>query len=465
MSSAQFDLKKVRDGGYCVGCGACALPGGPGGKMRLTPYGEYEPDLADATSPSPLEKTCPFLAPELDENHLAQTFLDGRQQFSRELGYYSSIFAAHVEEGEWRAHGSSGGIVSWLAAELLRTGQIDGIIHARAVSPAPLGGPFYAYGISRTVEEVAAAAHSHYHVVEMSAVLAEVSETPGRYLFIGVPCFVKAIRRLQTLDPRLNDRITFTVALVCGHLKSVNWSLSLGWGAGIPPEELAAIRFREKGEDIPAKSYHFAVRARGSDDFLVRDAASISGGRFNTGAMMLRACDFCDDVVGETADLTVGDAWLPEYQFDWRGKNMLVIRNTHLEALIQTAFTAGRLSLAPMNARQATDAQSGGFRHRREGLAYRIASKQARGEWHPIKRSFNVRRPSPLRRLIYTLRQEVSLISREAFVRARRAGDFEIYAGSVRRAMRRLRFAELVSAAPRILSVRIQHILSKGRRS
>ncbi|MGE6698631.1 Coenzyme F420 hydrogenase/dehydrogenase, beta subunit C-terminal domain [Hyphomonas sp. NPDC076900] len=465
MSDAQTDLKKVRDGGYCVGCGACALPGGPGGKMRLTPYGEYEPDLAAAASPSQLEKACPFLAPELDEDHLAETFLDGRQQSSRELGYYNSISAAHVEEAEWRANGSSGGMVSWLAAELLRTGQIDGIIHARPVSPAPPGGPFYAYGISRTVEDVAAAAHSHYHVVEMSGVLEEVLKTPGRYLFIGVPCFVKAIRRLQTLDPRLNERIAFTIGLVCGHLKSVNWSLSLGWGAGIPPEELAAIRFREKGEDIPAKSYHFAVRARGSDDFLVRDAASIAGGRFNTGAMMLRACDFCDDVVGETADLTVGDAWLPEYQFDWRGKNMIVIRSTYLEALIHAAFDAGRLSLTPMSARQAADAQSGGFRHRREGLAYRLAGKQARGEWHPVKRSFNVRPPSPLRRLIYTLRQGVSLISREAFVRARSAGDFGIYAGSVRRAMQRLRFVELVSAAPRILSVRIRHILSKGRRS
>jgi hypothetical protein len=69
-----------------------------------------------------------------------------------------------------------------------------------------------------------------------------------------------------------------------------------------------------------------------------------------------------------------------------------------------------------------------------------------------------------LRRLIYALRQEVSLISREAFVRARSAGDFRIYAGSVLRAMQRLRFAELISAAPRILSVRIRHVLSKGRR-
>ena len=36
------------------------------------------------------------------------------------------------------------------------------------------------------------------------------------------------------------------------------------------------------------------------------------------------ACEFCDDVVGETADMSVGDAWLPGYVSDWRGTSVVV---------------------------------------------------------------------------------------------------------------------------------------------
>ena len=72
------------------------------------------------------------------------------------------------------------------------------------------------------------------------------------------------------------------------------------------------------------------------------DSAEAVGGKFNLGAMMLNACNYCDDVVGETADISIGDAWLPKYSFDWRGKNLLVLRNTVLSELIGAAVAEGR---------------------------------------------------------------------------------------------------------------------------
>ena len=50
-------------------------------------------------------------------------------------------------------------------------------------------------------------------------------------------------------------------------------------------------------------------------DSVQKDTALILG-KFNAGAMMLNACNYCDDVVGETSDLTVGDAWIPKYDTD-----------------------------------------------------------------------------------------------------------------------------------------------------
>lgn len=42
---------------------------------------------------------------------------------------------------------------------------------------------------------------------------------------------------------------------------------------------------------------------------------------------MYKACDFCDDVFAETADIALGDAWLPEYVQDGNGTNVVVTRN------------------------------------------------------------------------------------------------------------------------------------------
>jgi coenzyme F420-reducing hydrogenase beta subunit len=455
-------IDQVLKAGSCVGCGGCAFAAG--GQMTLDAYGFYTPDLGAAKTDDTLASACPFLVPDLNEDALADRFLPQTAQRDHKIGKYDSVFAAHAEEDGFRRDGSSGGIGSWFPAELMRKGLIDGVIHARPVPRAGREDPFFRYGISRSVEELRAAAHSHYHVVEISGVLEEVRRVPGRYLFTGIPCMVKAVRRAQLRDPAIAERIVYTMALVCGHLKSVHWALSLGWGAGAKPDDIEAITFRVKSENVPAKAYYFGIRKRGETALEVHDSAPLTGGKFNLGAMMPEACNYCDDVVGETADLTIGDAWLPRYSFDWRGKNMVVSRDPDLTALMQAAAEEGRVVIEPMTAREAADAQAGGFRQRREGLAYRLARRRARGEWAPQKRDLpDMTRPGVLRARIYALREAVSVRSREAFRRALDRGDIAIYDAEMAGTFKRLRRLEILVAAGRIASVRLRALLSRKR--
>ena len=398
-------IDQVISSGLCVGCGGCAFASS--GRMQLDNYGFYVPDLEEGSAPP--DAACPLLAPEMDEDALADKFLPTTAARDYKLGKYDAVFAAHADEGSFRRSGSSGGLGSWIAIELLRKGMIDGVIHARPASRESAEDPFFRYGISRSVEEITQAAHSHYHVVEVSEVLAEAKATPGRYLFIGIPCMVKAVRRAQTLDHIIAERITYTMGLVCGHIKSLHWALSLGWGAGTRPEDIEAITFRVKSENVPAKAYYFEIQKRDGGEPEVHDSASLTGGKFNLGAMMPDACNYCDDVVAETADLTIGDAWLPRYAFDWRGKNMVVSRNPALSALLQDAADEGRVIVEPMTAKEAADAQAGGFRQRREGLAHRLFERRSRGLWTPQKRSLpDMSRPGPLRARIYDMREKVA---------------------------------------------------------
>ncbi|MCI0663642.1 MAG: Coenzyme F420 hydrogenase/dehydrogenase, beta subunit C-terminal domain, partial [Acidobacteria bacterium] len=246
------------------------------------------------------------------------------------------------------------------------------------------------------------------------------------------------------------------------HLKSINWSLSLGWAVGLPPEDLAEIKFRMKGEGIPQKAYYYGVKGRTDrGDFHVFDSAGVVGGKFNLGAMMLHACNYCDDIVGETADISIGDAWLPKYALDWRGKNMLVVRHPEITALLKAAQSEGRLELNSMHPKEAAKAQAGAFRQRREGLMYRIEKKRACGEMYPVKRAFpGLPRARLHRRIIYSLRERCASESRISFYLALQKGDFSIYTRRMRGQFRFLRFTEIVLSSAHILSVRIQRLVA-----
>src|SRR5687768_4915947 len=219
--------------------------------MVLNEFGEYQPALAATSAASRLDSTvlssvCPSLHPELNEDALAAPLFSASCSYDARIGYHAAIYAGFVQEDDYRAKGTSGGMGTWIGVELLKRGLINGVIHVKPIEHRNAGDPFFAFGISRSVEQIRAGAQTRYHVVEMSEVLTEVRAEPGPYLFIGLPCFCKAVRRLQRVDPVIAERIRFVGSLICGHLKSVHWTLALAWAAGVPPDRLETFQYRTK---------------------------------------------------------------------------------------------------------------------------------------------------------------------------------------------------------------------------
>ena len=445
-------VTQVVQGGYCSGCGACAYAHGL--PMRLNNYGEYLPiiDVETASDSAWIPRSqnaevCPFLSPDLDEDVLARARYADSCQHDPRIGFHSAIYAGYVNEGDFRTNGTSGGFGTWLGVELLRRGHIDAIVHVHAVTRHGSEDPFFRYAISRTAEEARLHAKSRYHVVEIASVMNEVRNSPGRYLFVGVPCMCKAVRRLQRLDAVLAERIPYVMSLVCGHLKTVHWTLSLAWAAGIPPAEAAAFTYRKKGPTIPANHYVFVAKSVPPASAVVtEDASLVVGGKWNSCAMMLKACDYCDDVVGETADISVGDAWIEPYMKDTAGTNMLIVRDPRIHAIIQEAASDARITVAALTADQAAHAQAGGLRHRREGLAFRLGEAQRDGRWTPVKRVAPANDAIPEeRRRIYRARSEYAAASKRAFRNALDADDYSVYTLEMKPFETRFRELELRS--------------------
>jgi len=425
-------FETVVQGGYCIGCGACAAVQGASIEVRLNTLGCFEAVSTPGGQRGGVEEiianVCPFSDQARNETEIGRD-LFGDSVYDEHIGYYRSAYAGYVAEGNFRALGSSGGMGKWILAELLRTGQVDAVIQVHAEEPSAEG-LVYRYQVARSVEEVRTGSKSVYYPVEMAEVLAYVCEYPGRYAITGIPCFIKAVRLLAEQEPVVKERIVFCVGLICGHLKSLRYADMIAWQFGVQPGDLAAIDFRKKLPSAKANEKGVAVESIRQEEN-VKDPDVVQhlfGTNYNHGFFQYKACDFCDDVVGETADISVGDAWLPEYLSDGNGTSVVVVRHPVIEQLVQHALEEGRLHLEPLDAARVAQSQAGGFRQRREGLAYRLHLADEQAIWRPQKRvSANAKHLSRKRKAIYRLRSRMSEQSHHAFRRALEQRDFTLF--------------------------------------
>ncbi len=417
--------------GCCIGCGACAAFD-PGIRIMLDGYGRYVATRQSgnsAVNPAPA-RVCPFADGVPNENELAREAFGAETQFEPHVGYHVANYAGWVVESDFRARGSSGGLASWLLVELLNRGLVDHVVHV-APEPAPAAGiPLFRFAISSTPEEVRAKAKSRYYPVEMSRVIAEMIQRPGRYAVVGIPCFIKALRLACRESAILKERVAFTIGIVCGHLKSTAFAEMFAWQCGITPSELRAIDFRTKVPDRPASSYAVTVAGErdGQTITVTKPTSELFGSNWGHGFFKYKACDFCDDVVGETADISIGDAWLREYETDAAGTNVVVVRSQALNSTLADAAAAGRVHLDSIPVEKVVESQAGGFRHRRDGLAYRLFLEDQVGRWRPTKRVAPAGgHLTPKLQRIYTMRYDLAQSSHVAFAHAKARQDLSLF--------------------------------------
>ncbi|MGH9879605.1 MAG: Coenzyme F420 hydrogenase/dehydrogenase, beta subunit C-terminal domain, partial [Nitrososphaerales archaeon] len=344
---------------YCIGCGACAAVENSPIKIKLDEFGRYRPFIVPDSHGMDINvmAVCPFSDQSRNEDQLASSMFARDGVYDGNLGYVAATYAGYVKEGDYRTNGSSGGIGSWILAELLQKGLVDRVIHVHPKIPSINDTTLFHYSISSTADEVGKGSRSHYYPVEMSGILKYVRETPGAYALVGIPCFLKAVRLLMLQDPIIGQRIKYCIGLVCGYLPSTKFADLFAWQAGIHPNDLIQINFRKKDPDRPANRYSVEINGTKTVPF-----GSTFGSNWGNGFFKHKACDYCDDVVSETADITIGDAWLPKYVGDSQGTNIVIVRNPDMHAVITQARQEGRLHLEHLTPAEVIESQAPAFR-------------------------------------------------------------------------------------------------------
>lgn len=413
--------------GICIGCGACSVVTGGAIPLTLNRYGMYSPELGAAGNADRgrASRVCPFSDDSPDEDALGAPTEEGRAlPKDPRLGHYSRTLAGRHRSDEYLSGSSSGGLTSWLLGQLLERDLVDAVIHVGRTGD---NGRLFQYTISRDAETVNAQRKSQYYPTTLTEVLDEVGKEDQRYAFVGVPCFVKAVRLLCREDADLARNIKYFVGLVCGHLKTSFFAESLAWQVGVPPDALSDVDFRLKNQSRDSSDYDFGAKREGESEFVRRRTHELVGGNWGHAAFQPEACNFCDDVLAETADVVFGDAWLPRFTKDWRGTNVIVTRNTELDAVFDAGAAGGEIELVDLTAEEVATSQAGGFRHRREGMAVRLADDIGAGLSVPTKRVTPGVRVSGRRAALIRQRRLLSKVSLEAFAQAREFGNLDYY--------------------------------------
>ncbi|HRO16040.1 MAG TPA: polysaccharide pyruvyl transferase family protein, partial [Paracoccus sp. (in: a-proteobacteria)] len=124
--------------GLCIGCGVCAERK-QGVTMVWDRYGQLKPDGPPVWRDTPdarFSALCPFSPQAVNEDALAAARFAAAPAMDGGIGRHIGCYVRAAAEPPFRAQGSSGGMVSWVAVELLRRGHVDDILHVHPGSPS-----------------------------------------------------------------------------------------------------------------------------------------------------------------------------------------------------------------------------------------------------------------------------------------------------------------------------------------
>ena len=348
----------------CCGCGLCVgVCPGNALEMRLGENGQYKPHLAKTCTHCGLcARICPSVCHDkkADELSFAQEHGYTASSVEENLRFYRSTWVGAAAD-PFRSVGSSGGIVTGLCHSALSLRLYDAC--AVVIPNRNPGPPRFMTTLVEDPDDVYMAAGSRYYPVEFSRVLRSIQRRNLRTLIVCLPCVAYGLHRLKTILPQYKDQL-FILSLACGHCPSALFTEFL-----LTPEERNAgrINYRDHSCRDPYSRYSFSVRTDNSSRKI--PFQGMYGLAYTSWFFGVNACRYCDDALGDFADLCVMDAWLPEYVSDTRGTSLLLLRTDRAESLVSSAAAADVLKVKAIPSRKVANAQKGVLLNKNEVLS------------------------------------------------------------------------------------------------
>jgi len=372
MKTNNVNVQIVYDTGLCTQCGTCAaLCPNDAIQMQWDNKSGYvlsvDEDLCHDCG------LCYEICPghTVDFKYLSDRFLgDGLDNWH--IGRYLSIYSGYTIQEKLRWEAASGGIVTALLIAALKNDEIDGALVTRMNPDSPLE-PLTI--LATTEEQIYEARGSKYCPVAANLSLRDILNSEGKYAVVGLPCHIQGLRKAQTKNRRLREKVALSISIFCGlNMSPMGTRVTLR-RYGILAQDVKNIRYRGAGwpgamqvELKDGETFTEPYRAYFDNHFMSYE---------------MHRCNLCTDSFGELADISCGDAWLPEFTVpDDQGTSVVVVRSQRGQEFL-SSLSPGVLALDPLNIDKAEQSQRKALMWKKDWLSAKIALTRLIGKETP----------------------------------------------------------------------------------
>ncbi|MGD8545546.1 MAG: Coenzyme F420 hydrogenase/dehydrogenase, beta subunit C-terminal domain [Candidatus Bathyarchaeota archaeon] len=310
--------KSVVDAGKCLGCGACVV---------ICPFNclEYEKGRPSLAQECKICGICPQVCPQYDWSwSKIENFIFGRERKTdEEFGVYSRMFIARAKDDKIIEQCQDGGIVTALLTFALQNGLIDsavvsGLSQEKPFCPEPR--------LATTVQDIVECSGTRYsYSPNILALLEGIKEKRENMAFVGTPCQIHAIRRIQMLGlKKFTKPLKFLIGLMCSECFTYDGLMEkyIHGELGVDLNEITKMNIKGK--------------------ILVNTNSGVKTIPLSEAKKYARGnCKFCDDFSSELADISVGGLGLDGWTFT-------IIRTDKGEDLFSRAIEKGVIETRPM---------------------------------------------------------------------------------------------------------------------
>jgi len=325
-----MSIKEIIERDLCVRCGACyGVCPKDAIAFDSSPEGDYAPVISNTKCAEC--NLCLDVCPKYKTSRIKK-----QKQRSFFLGNYISLYVGHSSDSTIRHIASSGGVVSSLLLYILEKKLASGAI---VVGPISVDSVFSSIKVARTKEELLDAMGSKYVQVPLAGALKKLIAEKGnkKYVIVGLPCHLHAIRKAQDIFPQLKNKIFLMIGLFCAGAPPLEGTLRLLKKYGIQKGDIQKI-IAYRGEGFP-----------GSLQIQLKSGRIVRIPYYKYYPYLQYyiplGCYKCSDHSAEYADISVGDIILKDLPRSREGYSLIVTRTPVGDKILFKSVLEGYITI------------------------------------------------------------------------------------------------------------------------